>query len=60
MPRDGKRVRGLRVKEFCVFAANYIWPQRAMVAEKLVLIIHLESDRNLPAIKNEIVRGTTG
>ena len=33
---------GLKVKEFCVFAANYIWPQRSMVGEQLVLVIHLE------------------
>jgi len=32
----------LPVKEFCVFAANYIWPQRSMVGEQLVLVIHLE------------------
>ncbi|MGB6482332.1 MAG: AMP-binding protein [Candidatus Acidiferrales bacterium] len=28
----------LRVKEFCVFAVNYIWPQRTMVGEQLVLV----------------------
>ena len=33
---------GLRVKEFCVFAANYIWPQHSMVNEKLLLVVHLE------------------
>jgi len=32
----------LPVKEFCVFAANYIWPQRTMVGEQLVLVIHVE------------------
>ena len=32
----------LPVKEFCVFAANYIWPQRSMVREQLVLVLHLE------------------
>lgn len=47
---------GLQVKEFCVFAANYIWPQRTMVAEKLVLIIHLESGQEFTGdLKNEIV-----
>jgi long-chain acyl-CoA synthetase len=35
--------QGLPVKEFCVFAANYIWPSRSMVGEQLVLVIHLES-----------------
>jgi len=33
---------GLRAKEFCVFAANYVWPLRSMVNEKLILVIHLE------------------
>jgi len=33
---------GLPVKEFCVFAANYVWPSRSMVGEQLVLVIHLE------------------
>jgi len=33
---------GLAVKEYCVFAANYIWPSRSMVGEQLVLVIHLE------------------
>src|SRR6266480_2297706 len=32
----------LPVKELCVFAANYIWPKRSMVGEKLVLVLHLE------------------
>jgi long-chain acyl-CoA synthetase len=32
----------LPVKEFCVFAANYIWPKRSMVGEKLVLALHPE------------------
>jgi long-chain acyl-CoA synthetase len=33
---------GLPVKEYCVFAANYIWPSRSMVGEQLVLVIHLD------------------
>jgi long-chain acyl-CoA synthetase len=33
---------GLPVKEFCVFAANYIWQSRSMVGEQLVLVVHLE------------------
>jgi long-chain acyl-CoA synthetase len=32
---------GLPVKEFCVFAANYIWPRRSMVGEKLLLVVNL-------------------
>jgi long-chain acyl-CoA synthetase len=37
----------LPVKEFCVFAANYIWPQRSMVGEQLLLVLHLEQGRSL-------------
>src|SRR3954468_10996024 len=33
---------GIGVKEYCIFAANYIWPQRSMVGEQLILVIHLE------------------
>jgi long-chain acyl-CoA synthetase len=32
---------GLPVKEFCVFAANYIWPSRSMVGEELLLVVNL-------------------
>ncbi len=42
-PEDIETVfESLPVKEFCVFAANYIWPKRSMVGEKLVLALHLE------------------
>jgi len=42
-PEDVETVfESLAVKEFCVFAANYIWPKRSMVGEKLVLVVHLE------------------
>jgi long-chain acyl-CoA synthetase len=37
----------LRVKEFCVFATNYIWPQRTMTGEQLVLVLHLEPGQTL-------------
>lgn len=38
---------GLPVKEFCVFAANYIWPERSMLGEKLVLVLRLEEGQAL-------------
>jgi long-chain acyl-CoA synthetase len=38
-----KAFESLPVKEFCVFAANYIWPKRSMTGEQLVLVAHLES-----------------
>jgi len=37
----------LPVKEFCIFAANYIWPQRTMVGEQLLLVLHLEQGQTL-------------
>jgi long-chain acyl-CoA synthetase len=33
---------GLPVKEFCIFAANYLWPARTMVGELLVLVVRPE------------------
>jgi long-chain acyl-CoA synthetase len=42
-PEDIEAVfESLAVKEFCVFASNYVWPKRSMVGEKLVLVLHLE------------------
>jgi long-chain acyl-CoA synthetase len=38
---------GLAVKEYCVFAANYLWPARTMVGEQLVLVIHLEPGQSV-------------
>jgi len=31
---------GLAVKELCIFAANYLWPERRLGDEHLVLILH--------------------
>jgi long-chain acyl-CoA synthetase len=48
-PEDIENVfEGLAVKEFCVFAANYVWPRRSMTGEQLVLILHPESGSSLP------------
>jgi long-chain acyl-CoA synthetase len=42
-PEDIETVfESLPVKEFCVFAANYIWPKRSMVGEQLVLVLRVE------------------
>jgi long-chain acyl-CoA synthetase len=47
---------GLPVKEYCVFAANYLWPSRSMVGEQLVLVVHLEQGQTLTdGLKHEIV-----
>lgn len=36
---------GLPVKEFCIFAANYIWPERTMVGEELLIVLRPEQNR---------------
>jgi len=36
---------GLPIKESCVVAANYIWHDRKMTGEQLVLVIHPESGK---------------
>ncbi len=35
----------LPVKEFCVFAANYLWPQKTLGNEMLVLVVRLEQNQ---------------
>jgi len=45
-PEDIESVfESLPVKEFCVFAANYVWPKRSMIGEQLILVIHLENNQ---------------
>ncbi len=42
-PEDVESVfDGVAVKEYCVFAASYIWPQKSLGSEKLVLVLRLE------------------
>jgi long-chain acyl-CoA synthetase len=36
------KFEGVPVKEFCVFAANYIWPQHTMTGEQLVVVLRPE------------------
>jgi long-chain acyl-CoA synthetase len=48
---------GLPVKEFCVFAANFLWPERSMTGERLVLVVHPEPGREAgPALPEDIAR----
>ena len=37
----------IAVKEYCVFAANYIWPQKALGREMLFLVLHQEANQQL-------------
>ncbi len=47
-PEDIENVfEGVGVKEFCVFAANYLWPQRTMLDEQLVIILHPEPGQEI-------------
>jgi len=39
---------GLPVKEACVFASNYVWQERKMTGEQLVLVIHPEPGKPIP------------
>jgi len=57
-PEDIENVfESLPVKEFCVFAANYLWPQRTMTGEQLVLVVHADPTQNVNgAIGGELER----
>ncbi len=47
---------GLPVKEFCVFAANYLWPQKGLGNEMLVLVVRLEPNQQFDdPLREEIV-----
>jgi long-chain acyl-CoA synthetase len=36
---------GVAVKEYCVFAANFLWPARTMVGEQLVIVLRPETGK---------------
>jgi long-chain acyl-CoA synthetase len=45
-PEDIENVfDGLPVKEYCIFAANYLWPQKSLGKEMLVLVLRLEDNQ---------------
>jgi len=47
---------GLPVKEYCVFAANYLWPAKSLGQEVLVLVLRLEQNQEFnEALKADIV-----
>ena len=52
---------GLPVKEFCVFAANYLWPQKTLGNEMLVLVVRLEPNQQFDdRLIDEIVARNRG
>jgi long-chain acyl-CoA synthetase len=46
---------GLAVKEYCVFAANYVWPQNRLGKEKLFLALRLDQGQALDGTLLEAV-----
>jgi long-chain acyl-CoA synthetase len=57
-PEDIESAFGkLPVKEFCVFAANYIWPERSMLGEKLIIVLRLNEGQEFSAeLKQELLK----
>ena len=57
-PEDVESVfSGLAVKESCVFAANYVWKQKTMVGETLMIILRMEPGAEwTPALLEELNR----
>ena len=46
---------GIPVKEYCVFAANYLWPQRTLGNEQLVMVLRFEPGQELtPGVQRQI------
>ena len=56
-PEDVETVfDGLPVKEYCVFAANYIWPDKQLGRETLLLVLRLDQNQEFnERLKNDIV-----
>jgi long-chain acyl-CoA synthetase len=55
-PEDIENVfEGLAVKEFCIFAANYLWPAHTLVGEQLVMVLHAEPGQEIgDAVLSEV------
>ena len=48
---------GLAVKEYCIFAANYLWPEKTIGREMLVLLVRLEQNQEFTdTLKDEIIQ----
>jgi len=41
---------GLAVKEYCVFAANYIWPAKELGSEMLIMVLRLEPNQEFTLV----------
>jgi long-chain acyl-CoA synthetase len=49
---------GLPVKEYTVFAANYIWPRKELGQESLILALRLEQNQKLDSALLENISTT--
>ncbi|MGO9124593.1 MAG: AMP-binding protein [Terriglobales bacterium] len=56
-PEDVETVfDGLAVKEYCVFAANYIWPDKQLGRDALVLVLRLDQNQEFDdRLKGDVV-----
>ena len=47
---------GIPVKEFCIFATNYLWPKPDMIGEQLVLVLRFApGDASPEAVRQEVM-----
>ena len=47
---------GIAVKEYCIFAANFIWPAKSLGNEMLVLVVRIEQNQEFTeSLKEEII-----
>jgi long-chain acyl-CoA synthetase len=56
-PEDIENVfEGLPVKEYCIFAADYLWPRRNLSGEQLLILLRLETGQEMTeALRRELV-----
>ena len=56
-PEDIETIfEGMPVKEYCIFAANYLWPEKTLGREMLVMVLRLEEGQEFgSALRDEIV-----
>jgi len=48
---------GLAVKEFCVFAGNYLWPQKGLGKEMLILVVRLDQGQQFDdRLREDIIK----
>jgi len=47
---------GLPVKEYCIYAANFLWPQKTLGKEMLVLVVRMEQNQQFDdRVRDEIL-----